>query len=103
MSMMMSAHAFSFSSGIFPYTAKRDGAVGAVEVTMDNYESLVLGKNAFVKFFAPWCGHCKGMKPAWDQLGGDYAGSSSVVVADADCTESGKELLGYYWQVGRMR
>lgn len=32
------------------------------------------------------------MKPAWDQLGGDYAGSSSVVVADADCTESAKEL-----------
>ena len=29
-SMMMSAHAFSFSSGIFPYTAKRDGAVHEV-------------------------------------------------------------------------
>jgi hypothetical protein len=27
---------------------------GAVEVTMDNYESLVSGKNAFVKFLAPW-------------------------------------------------
>jgi len=26
------------------------------------------------------------MKPAWDQLGGDYAASSSVVVGDADCT-----------------
>lgn len=26
------------------------------------------------------------MKPAWDQLGGEYDGSSSVVIADVDCT-----------------
>jgi protein disulfide-isomerase A6 len=26
------------------------------------------------------------MKPAWDQLGAEYADSSSVVVADVDCT-----------------
>ena len=26
------------------------------------------------------------MKPAWDQLGGEYAGSSSVLIADVDCT-----------------
>ena len=26
------------------------------------------------------------MKPAWDQLGSEYASSSSVVVADVDCT-----------------
>mmetsp|Transcript_35723 Transcript_35723/g.76266 ORF Transcript_35723/g.76266 Transcript_35723/m.76266 type:complete len:139 (-) Transcript_35723:226-642(-) len=27
------------------------------------------------------------MKPAWDQLGGEYEGSNSVVVADVDCTK----------------
>ncbi|KAL3910453.1 MAG: hypothetical protein SGILL_007683 [Bacillariaceae sp.] len=32
------------------------------------------------------------MKPAWDQLGDEYAASSSVLIADADCTESGEEL-----------
>jgi len=32
------------------------------------------------------------MKPAWDKLMGDYAGSPSVLVADVDCTESGKDL-----------
>ena len=32
------------------------------------------------------------MKPAWDQLGDEYAGSSSVVIGDADCTASGKAL-----------
>ena len=32
------------------------------------------------------------MAPAWDKLGDLYAGSSSVVIADADCTADGKEL-----------
>jgi len=32
------------------------------------------------------------MKPAWDQLGAEYADSSSVVIGDADCTASGKDL-----------
>jgi protein disulfide-isomerase A6 len=26
------------------------------------------------------------MKPAWDQLGDEYSSSSSVIVADVDCT-----------------
>ena len=32
------------------------------------------------------------MKPAWDQLGDEYASSSSVIIGDADCTASGKSL-----------
>jgi len=31
------------------------------------------------------------MKPAWDQLAGEFA-DSNVVIADADCTASGKSL-----------
>jgi protein disulfide-isomerase A6 len=32
------------------------------------------------------------MKPAWDQLGDEYAASSSVLIGDSDCTADGKEL-----------
>jgi len=49
------------------------------------------------------------MKPAWDQLGSEYASSSSVVVADVDCTVeqdlcSDYDVRGYptikYWKSG---
>jgi protein disulfide-isomerase A6 len=67
-------------------------AAGPVELTLDNFDSELSGKNALVKFFAPWCGHCKAIKPAWDQLGGEYAGSSSVLIGDVDCTAEGEAL-----------
>jgi protein disulfide-isomerase A6 len=35
------------------------------------------------------------MKPAWDQLGSEYASSSSVIVADVDCTVE-SDLCGDY-------
>jgi len=65
-------------------------ASAVVQLTESNFDEIVTTKNTFVKFFAPWCGHCKAMKPAWDQLGDEFAGSSSVAIADADCTAEGK-------------
>ena len=38
-----------------------------------------------VKFFAPWCGHCKKMKPDWDKLMEEYKDNEKVVVAEVDC------------------
>jgi len=35
------------------------------------------------------------MKPAWDQLGGEYESSSSVVIADVDCTQE-QDLCSTY-------
>jgi len=64
----------------------------AVELTPDTWDNQVAGKTVFVKFFAPWCGHCKRMKPDWDRLMDDYASSDSVLVADVDCIGDGKPL-----------
>jgi len=50
------------------------------------------GKTVFIKFLAPWWGHCKKMKPDWDKLTADFAGSSTQLIADVDCTAEGKPL-----------
>jgi len=62
--------------------------VGVVDLTASNFKKEVLesGKSAFVKFYAPWCGHCKRMKPAWGDLGEEFAGNKAVIVGDVDCT-----------------
>ncbi|CAE8585683.1 unnamed protein product, partial [Polarella glacialis] len=67
-------------------------AANGIDLTDENWATETAGKAVFVKFYAPWCGHCKALKPAWDTLMAEYAGSKSVLVADVDCTEEGKEL-----------
>ena len=64
----------------------------AIELTPDTWDEATAGKTVFVKFFAPWCGHCKAMKPAWDSLMGEFADSDTVLVADVDCIGAGKPL-----------
>ena len=68
------------------------GTTSALELTPDNWDTATAGKTAFIKFFAPWCGHCKKMKPDWDKLMKEYDGHDTVVVAEVDCTSSGKSL-----------
>ncbi|KAJ8599843.1 hypothetical protein CTAYLR_005621 [Chrysophaeum taylorii] len=67
-------------------------AAAALELTPDSWEEAVEGKTVFIKFFAPWCGHCKKMKPAWDSLMKEYDGHPTKLIADVDCIKEGKKL-----------
>jgi len=71
-------------------------AAFAIELTPDTWDAETSGKTVFVKFYAPWCGHCKTMKPHWDALMAEYDGHASVLVADVDCIGDGKDLCSQH-------
>ncbi|KAA0148044.1 hypothetical protein FNF27_02325 [Cafeteria roenbergensis] len=60
---------------------------GPIELTDSEFDDKITdGKAWFVKFFAPWCGHCKRLAPTWDQLSGEFASNEDVNIATVDCT-----------------
>eukprot|EP01044_Picomonas_judraskeda_P003935 COSAG03_NODE_336_length_8900_cov_32.176230_12_plen_159_part_00 len=62
----------------------------AGKLTEQTWAAQALQKdvNTVAMFFAPWCGHCKDLKPNYLELAQDYAGHKKVFVATVDCTES---------------
>lgn len=62
-------------------------------LTQDNFKSeLEKHKNLFIKFYAPWCGHCKQLAPKWEEMSGEF---SVMPVAEVDCTTH-TEICGKY-------
>lgn len=53
-----------------------------------NFDQLVINseKDIFIEFYAPWCGHCKSLAPAWDELGNKLKAESGVDIVKIDAT-----------------
>eukprot|EP00211_Chloroparvula_japonica_P013471 CAMPEP_0119131122 /NCGR_PEP_ID=MMETSP1310-20130426/9515_1 /TAXON_ID=464262 /ORGANISM="Genus nov. species nov., Strain RCC2339" /LENGTH=121 /DNA_ID=CAMNT_0007121675 /DNA_START=81 /DNA_END=446 /DNA_ORIENTATION=+ len=59
-------------------------ASAEVEVLTDSsFKDSVADGVWFVKFYAPWCGHCKRLAPTWEEFG---AAAEGFKVAKVDCT-----------------
>jgi len=80
----------AFALSCLSVVAEEDDAIvpgEVVELTDSNFEKTLMGDDKyvwFVKFFAPWCGHCKAMEPAWKELAEIFG--DQVRIAKVDCT-----------------
>jgi len=61
------------------------GANAVVTLTASNFQELVLDSDEawLVEFFAPWCGHCKSLAPAWEQAAKRLKGKVNLGAVDA--------------------
>ena len=71
-----------------------------VVLTPDNWDSVVMNSNkdVLVEFYAPWCGHCKQLKPIYELVANDFVENEFVTIAkiNADKHEiPGIEIEGF--------
>jgi len=74
-------------------------------LTANNFEEIIDGtKDAFLEFYAPWCGHCKSLAPKWEEMAEKLADDENIVIGKMDATAndvpSKFEVSGFptlYW------
>jgi len=70
-----------------------DPEKSVVALVEENFYRSIENGLTFVKFFAPWCGHCKRLAPTWEELAKTLSSEGKVKIAHVDCTlEENKEL-----------
>ena len=81
-----------------PIPEKQDEAV--VVIVGKQFDEIVrdTSKDVFVKYYAPWCGHCKKLAEPWKELAESLAENKDIVIGKFDATTNeaeGVEVRGY--------
>lgn len=69
-----------------------------VLVGLNHDEVISSDKDVLVKYYAPWCGHCKSLAPHWATVAEETKDIEDLVIAKFDATENevaGLEIRGY--------
>jgi len=76
-----------------PIPEKNDGDVKVL--VGKNFDEIVKqsGKDVFVEFYAPWCGHCKQLAPKWEELGKWAKDKPNLVIAKMDTTANDVDAI----------
>ena len=79
-----------------------------LELDERNFSHETKKGGVFVKFFAPWCGHCKKLAPTWTRLAEQM--KNQLTVAEVNCEDhnalcraedvQGYPMLFYYGEDG---
>uniref|UniRef100_A0A061QIT2 protein disulfide-isomerase n=1 Tax=Tetraselmis sp. GSL018 TaxID=582737 RepID=A0A061QIT2_9CHLO len=86
--ILLSFAFFELSAGLY-------SSGGPVEILdSSNFKKSISGDGIWlVEFYAPWCGHCKALKPEWEKAAQALKGVVHVAAVDADQHRS---LAGQY-------
>uniref|UniRef100_A0A6V2LKI7 Thioredoxin domain-containing protein n=2 Tax=Ditylum brightwellii TaxID=49249 RepID=A0A6V2LKI7_9STRA len=82
-----------YSLALAAAMAASASAFDVPSLTPANYDELTGGKTVFLKFFAPWCGHCKSMASDWEKLAEEWSGNNIGFVGEVDCTDEAAKPL----------
>ncbi|XP_068736840.1 thioredoxin domain-containing protein 5-like isoform X2 [Montipora capricornis] len=63
---------------------------GLYTLTADNFDRHVEMGLHFIKFYAPWCSHCRKLAPTWKELAEFHKDNMDITIAKIDCTTEGK-------------
>ncbi|KAL5110064.1 putative protein disulfide-isomerase ER-60 [Taenia crassiceps] len=87
-----------------PIPEKQEDSV--MKVVGRTFDEIVFdkSKDVLVEFYAPWCGHCKALKPKYEELAKKLSKEKDVIIAAIDATAnsfpSAFTVRGYptiYW------
>ncbi|KAK1569792.1 uncharacterized protein LY79DRAFT_67494 [Colletotrichum navitas] len=78
-------------AGMYPKSS------AVLQVDAKNYDDLIAKSNytSIVEFYAPWCGHCQNLKPAYEKAAKNLNGLAKVAAVDCD-EEANKPLCGQF-------
>ncbi|XP_023229133.1 thioredoxin domain-containing protein 5-like [Centruroides sculpturatus] len=71
--------------GAIPESVSRP-EMAIIQLTENDFEETIETGVTFVKFFAPWCGHCRNLEPTWNHLGQKFSMNDRIKIAKVDCT-----------------